>query len=195
MVKNHKTMVTWLSRFYHYLDRYFITRMSLPALNEVSLTCFPESVYEETKGKARDAVIALIDKEREGEQIDRALLKNVLGIYVEIRMGQMECYDDDFENYMLTDSAAYYSRKASNWIVEDCCPDYMLKVQFLEAFYCRSCYYHCFVSGRKGVQGVEPSLVLSCTLRGRIAYGAARVLEYLHKKVQPSIATGNTKIK
>nr|GMD77776.1 cullin-1 isoform X3 [Ipomoea batatas] len=29
-----------LSRFFHYLDRYFIARRSLPALNEVGLTCF-----------------------------------------------------------------------------------------------------------------------------------------------------------
>ncbi|KAJ9547630.1 hypothetical protein OSB04_020173 [Centaurea solstitialis] len=126
---NHKVMVRWLSRFFHYLDRYFIARRSLPALNEVGLTCFRESVYEETKGKARDAVIALIDQEREGEQIDRALLKNVLDIYVEIGMGQMDYYVNDFETAMLADSAAYYSRKASNWIVEDCCPDYMLKAE------------------------------------------------------------------
>lgn len=126
---NHKVMVRWLSRFFHYLDRYFIARRSLPALNEVGLTCFRESVYEETKGKAKDAVIALIDQEREGEQIDRALLKNVLGIYVEIGMGQMDFYVRDFETDMLADSAAYYSRKASNWIVEDSCPDYMLKAE------------------------------------------------------------------
>ncbi|KAI3783150.1 hypothetical protein L2E82_13214 [Cichorium intybus] len=126
---NHKVMVRWLSRFFHYLDRYFIARRSLPALNEVGLTCFRESVYEETKGKAKDAVIALIDQEREGEQIDRALLKNVLGIYVEIGMGQMDFYEKDFEADMLADSAGYYSRKASNWIVEDSCPDYMLKAE------------------------------------------------------------------
>ncbi|CAB80750.1 putative cullin-like 1 protein [Arabidopsis thaliana] len=64
---NHKVMVRWLSRFFYYLDRYFIARRSLPPLNEVGLTCF------------RD----LVDKEREGEQIDRALLKNVLDIYSE----------------------------------------------------------------------------------------------------------------
>ncbi|CAH1431725.1 unnamed protein product [Lactuca virosa] len=126
---NHKVMVRWLSRFFHYLDRYFIARRSLPALNEVGLTCFRESVYEEAKGKAKDAVIALIDQEREGEQIDRALLKNVLGIYVEIGMGQMDFYEKDFETDMLVDSAGYYSRKASNWIVEDSCPDYMLKAE------------------------------------------------------------------
>ncbi|KAA8549190.1 hypothetical protein F0562_000874 [Nyssa sinensis] len=126
---NHKIMVRWLSRFFHYLDRYFIARRSLPALREVGLTCFRDLVYQELRGKVRDAVIALIDQEREGEQIDRALLKNVLDIFVEIGMGQMDYYENDFEADMLKDSAAYYSRKASNWIVEDSCPDYMLKVE------------------------------------------------------------------
>ncbi|XP_043812013.1 cullin-1 isoform X2 [Manihot esculenta] len=126
---NHKLMVRWLSRFFHYLDRYFIARRSLPALNEVGLTCFRDLVYGEVNGKARDAVIVLIDKEREGEQIDRALLKNVLDIFVEIGMGAMDRYEQDFETHMLQDTGAYYSRKASNWILEDSCPDYMLKAE------------------------------------------------------------------
>lgn len=46
-------------------------------------------------------------------------------------MGQMDHYENDFEAAMLKDTAAYYSRKASNWILEDSCPDYMLKVNFL----------------------------------------------------------------
>lgn len=77
-----------------------------------------------------------IDQEREGEQIDRALLKNVLDIFVEIGMGKMDYYENDFEEAMLKDTAAYYSRKASNWILEDSCPDYMLKVMF--PFKCRT---------------------------------------------------------
>ncbi|KAM7257293.1 hypothetical protein ACFE04_013034 [Oxalis oulophora] len=126
---NHKVMVRWLSRFFHYLDRYFIARRSLPPLNDVGLTCFRDLVYQELNGKVRDAVISLVDQEREGEQIDRALLKNVLDIFVEIGMGQMDCYENDFEAAMLEDTAAYYSRKASNWILEDSCPDYMLKAE------------------------------------------------------------------
>nr|XP_008340823.2 cullin-1 isoform X2 [Malus domestica] len=126
---NHKIMVRWLSRFFHYLDRYFIARRSLPPLNEVGLTCFRDLVYQDLKAKVRDAVISLIDQEREGEQIDRALLKNVLDIFVEIGMGQMDHYENDFEEDMLKGTAAYYSRKASNWILEDSCPDYMLKAE------------------------------------------------------------------
>ncbi|PKA57659.1 Cullin-1 [Apostasia shenzhenica] len=126
---NHKVMVRWLSRFFHYLDRYFITRRSLLPLNEVGLTCFRESVYDQMNEKLRDAVINLIDKEREGEQIDRALLKNVLDIFVEIGLGSMDYYENDFEAAMLNDSAAYYARKASGWILTDSCPDYMLKTE------------------------------------------------------------------
>lgn len=42
-------------------------------------------------------------------------------------------------------------------------------------------------AGRKGVQGAEPGPALSWNQRVKIAYGAARGLEFLHEKVQPPI--------
>ncbi|KAL3525530.1 hypothetical protein ACH5RR_013902 [Cinchona calisaya] len=127
--EKHKVMVRWLSRFFGYLDRYFVSWWSLPALNVVGLICFRNLVYQELKVKVTDAVIALIDQEREGSQIDRVLLKKVLDIFVVIGMGQMDYYEDDFEEYMLGDTTSFYSIKASNWIVEDSCPVYMLKAE------------------------------------------------------------------
>lgn len=50
-------------------------------------------------------------------------------------MGQMDSYEEDFEALMLEDTGAYYSRKASNWILEDSCPDYMLKAICFYLFY------------------------------------------------------------
>ncbi|KAH9730305.1 Cullin-1 [Citrus sinensis] len=44
-------------------------------------------------------------------------------------MGQMDSYEKDFEEHMLQDTGAYYSRKASNWILEDSCPEYMIKAE------------------------------------------------------------------
>ena len=77
----------------------------------------------------KDAVLQLVDKERDGEQIDRALVKNILGIFVEMGMGGMEAYETDFEAHLLTNTAAFYSRKASVWIEEDSCPDYLVKAE------------------------------------------------------------------
>ncbi|KAI6693065.1 hypothetical protein NL676_020775 [Syzygium grande] len=70
-------MVMWLSCFFYYLERYFIAQRSLRSLNEVGLTCFRDLVYRQLYAKVRDAIISLIDQEREGKQIDRALLKKV----------------------------------------------------------------------------------------------------------------------
>ena len=48
---------------------------------------FTDSVYEEIKAKSRDAVLGLIQKEREGELIERTLIKNILGIFIEVGGG------------------------------------------------------------------------------------------------------------
>ncbi|KAJ8636452.1 hypothetical protein MRB53_010719 [Persea americana] len=126
---NQKVASRWFSRFFYYLDRYHIIRWSLPSLKDVCLTNFRDLAYIKVSSKVRDAIISLIDLEREGEQIDRTLLKSVLDILVEIGMGKMKCYEDDFEVHMLEDTVAYYSQKASNWILEDSCPDYMAKAE------------------------------------------------------------------
>lgn len=46
---------------------------------------------------------------------------------------------------------------------------------------------HDVLHGRKGVQGAQPGPVLDWMQRARIAIYAAKGLEYLHEKVQPSI--------
>eukprot|EP00191_Tetraselmis_sp_GSL018_P009710 CAMPEP_0177609228 /NCGR_PEP_ID=MMETSP0419_2-20121207/18950_1 /TAXON_ID=582737 /ORGANISM="Tetraselmis sp., Strain GSL018" /LENGTH=732 /DNA_ID=CAMNT_0019104085 /DNA_START=252 /DNA_END=2450 /DNA_ORIENTATION=+ len=126
---NHKVMVRWLSRFFNYLDRYYVQRHSLPTLKDVGLICFRDVVYAEIHNKAKDAVLSLIERERDGEQINRPLLKNVLAIFQEVGMGSMEKYEKDFEKHLLSDTAAFYQKKAAVWIQEDSCPDYMLKAE------------------------------------------------------------------
>ena len=65
---NHKIMVRWLSRFFNYLDRYYIQRHNLAQLKDVGMLCFRDLVYSELKKNVKDAVLALVDKERDGEQ-------------------------------------------------------------------------------------------------------------------------------
>ncbi|KAL2464743.1 putative protein kinase [Forsythia ovata] len=46
---------------------------------------------------------------------------------------------------------------------------------------------HDILHGRKGVQGAEPGPVLTWHQRVKVAYGAAKGLEFLHEKCHPSI--------
>ncbi|XP_023643977.1 putative cullin-like protein 2 [Capsella rubella] len=126
---NHNVMLRWLARFFAHIDRYYVPKRDIPTVSEVGLTCFCDLVYLEMHPTATKAVIALIRKEREGEEIDRELVKNVLDVYVENGMGTMVKYEEDFESFMLQETVSYYSLKASMLIKEDSCPDYMLKAE------------------------------------------------------------------
>ncbi|KAI3842240.1 hypothetical protein MKW98_026030 [Papaver atlanticum] len=123
----HNVMVRWLSRFFYYLDRYYIARGSLPKLEDTGINCFHIIVHESLKVQVTNVVITLINRERDGDEIDRTMLKNALENFD----GGLDCYVDDFETAFLNDTADYCSRKASLWIQEDSCPEYMIKAEEL----------------------------------------------------------------
>ncbi|XVF62606.1 hypothetical protein PTKIN_Ptkin09bG0021900 [Pterospermum kingtungense] len=122
-------MIRWLFRFFHYLDRYFVPVRQVPTLQEVALLSFYNLIFGEMNNQIRNAVISMIDREREGEDIDQALIKNVVAIYVDVGQGDMKYYETDFEDAMFKDTAAFYSNKASNWIKNESYKDYILKVE------------------------------------------------------------------
>ncbi|KAI3890427.1 hypothetical protein MKX03_037216 [Papaver bracteatum] len=109
--ENHKVMVRKLSGFFNYLDRYFIVRRSLPSLKDTGFCCFRKIVYETLKVRVKDAVIKLVNQERDGEEIDQTLVKNVLEIFVDGL--DKKYYVDDFETAFLNDTKDYYTRKVS----------------------------------------------------------------------------------
>ncbi|CAL9088056.1 unnamed protein product [Musa acuminata var. zebrina] len=162
--KNYKVMVRWLTHFFFYINRYYIPRRSLTPLAEVGLNCFRQLVYQVLKDKVRDAVISLINRERDGEQVDKTLLKNVLNIFVEIGSGKTHYYETDFEAHMLRETSTYYSQKASIWIVEDSCPDYMFKAEeCLKREKDRVLHYLHEISEPKLLQKVEDELLSAYT--------------------------------
>ncbi|KAI5328257.1 hypothetical protein L3X38_027654 [Prunus dulcis] len=127
--EDHKVMLRWMSRAFAYLDCFFIRQRRLPCLKEAAIICYRNLVYREVNANVREAAIRLIDEEREGGEIDRALLKNVTDIFVEIGVGQMDAYENDFEGYMLNDTRDYYSCRASRWMLEDSYTSYTLKAE------------------------------------------------------------------
>lgn len=75
-----------------------------------------------------------INQEREGQQIDCVLVKNVLDIFVEISDYKEVNYYEDFERIMLTEISGYYSRLASEWLLHDSSAEYVQKVLVVKYF-------------------------------------------------------------
>ncbi|XP_020102129.1 cullin-1-like [Ananas comosus] len=158
---NHRLMFRWLSRFFDHLERHYVKKSKKPNLSAVALTCFRNLVYEEVKGKAKDTVISLIDQEREGEQIDKALVKNIVDIFVEIGASELDYYTEDFEKFFLKHTSAYYSRKASEWILEKSCLDYIRNAEeCLKIEKDRVAHYLHYYSGEKLLKKVQRKLLI-----------------------------------
>lgn len=128
---NHKLMIRFLSHVFKYLDRFYVKRLSLPELADVGSQSFHEIVFNAVKREVRTAILALIQREREGEMIDTKLVKDVVAIFVEMGGSRtsLEVYVVDFEEMLLSSTADFYSRCSSKWAEEDSFPDYMCKAE------------------------------------------------------------------
>ncbi|GMN43204.1 hypothetical protein TIFTF001_012410 [Ficus carica] len=103
---SYKVMIRRLSRFFIYLDRFYTNRKHLPTLHEVAIVYFRDAVYMKLNAKVIDVMISLIERDREGEQVDRAVLRNVVDMFVTMDIGEeLKYYQQDFEAAMLEDTA------------------------------------------------------------------------------------------
>ena len=74
-------------------------------------------------------ILALINQERDGEIIDKALIKSIVELYEGIGMGSLDSYSQDLEVELIQSTKEYYSRKREEWIVSDSTPEYLIKVE------------------------------------------------------------------
>ena len=71
----------------------------------------------------------MITSERDGEIIDKSLVKKIIGLFESMGMGSLDVYNSDFEAPLLASTREYYMRKREDWILNDSMPDYMMKAE------------------------------------------------------------------
>jgi cullin 1 len=98
---NHTIMNKWYSKFFTYLDRFYVKHHSLPSLSQAGLTAFKTNIYEHVKVGAKDAIVELIDKERDGEIIRKDLILNTVKLYEAMGMGSLDTYNNDLVSFIL----------------------------------------------------------------------------------------------
>jgi cullin 1 len=73
--ENHKIMNKWYKQFFQYLDRYYVKYHSLPTLEEAGIRHFKTLIFDNVKRDCCDAIMKLIDDERDGATVDRSLIR------------------------------------------------------------------------------------------------------------------------
>lgn len=125
---NHQIMNKWLKKFFTYLDRYYVKHHSLPTLSQAGLRCFRTNIYDEMKRDTTQAILGLINDERNSQIIDKSLVKNIVELYENMGMGSLDAYNADLEEPLLNSTREYYAKKREEWI-NDSTPDYLIKAE------------------------------------------------------------------
>lgn len=126
---NHKIYVKWMDRFFTYLDRYFVKLQSVESLSHRGYSIFHQLIFEEVKRDTRDALLRVINLERQGEHIDQDLVKGIVEIFIDLGLGKMDVYNTEFEEALLPATNDYFVRQSRGWFSEDSFPEYLRKAE------------------------------------------------------------------
>lgn len=111
-----------------YLDRYHVKQQSLPSLHEAALRAFKTVVFDQIKQPFFEAVLNLIERDREGETVDGDLLRDCVVVFC--KMGaNLEYYKSELEAPFLEASREFYNKRSQEWIGTDSTPTYLIKAE------------------------------------------------------------------
>jgi cullin 1 len=136
------TAMNYINHIFSYLNRYWIKRESDDGKKEVfeiytlSLVIWGQYLFKPLKTRLTNALLSLIEKERNGEQIDTSLVHGVINAYVSLGLNKekpkettLEVYKKDFEEPFLMATELYYTAESSHFISINTVSDYMKKVE------------------------------------------------------------------
>ena len=110
-----------------YLDRTYVSQYKKTPVNVVMVQIFREVVVlnPDVAGRLRSLMLETVLKERQGNMIDRDLMKAVLRMLVDIGLDGQDVYEDFFEAPFLSATRSHYKQLSQEYLSQNTCPDYM----------------------------------------------------------------------
>ena len=109
---DHKVMKKWLFDFFRYLDRFYVKRHGKKGLNDVALQRFKLLVFDQVKARVTRAIIEQMERDRNGEVIDRQMLHDVIHLYIEIGQSSVAAASSSSSTTSSSSSASSASSSA-----------------------------------------------------------------------------------
>jgi len=130
----NKWAVDGMTRMFMYLDRFHVPNSEdLLNTSEQGYTLFRNNVFESFKDIARDAILNCIQRERDGEEQDRDLLRDAILVFVELgkklKKVELQIYKSDFHAALQKQTREYYKQKSRVWLDQLSCPEYLIQVK------------------------------------------------------------------
>ncbi|KAG2710239.1 hypothetical protein I3843_04G017600 [Carya illinoinensis] len=125
---DHNKALQMIRDILMYMDRTFIPSTHKTPVHELGLNLWRDVVIHssKTQTRLRDTLLELVYRERNGEVINRGLMRNVIKMLMDLGCS---VYQEDFEQHFLEVSADFY-RLESQQFIESCdCGDYLKKAE------------------------------------------------------------------
>jgi cullin 3 len=117
-----------------YMDRVYVLHNNVSTVYDLGLRLFKDNIAKHPKIGPRllTTLLDSIKRERNGEVINRKLLKNVTQMLVDLgtpSVSKRSVYEEEFEKHFLETSAQFYKLESQNFISTNSASEYMKKVE------------------------------------------------------------------
>ncbi|XP_020375360.1 cullin-4B [Rhincodon typus] len=121
--QDHCRQMIMIRSIFLFLDRTYVLQNSmLPSIWDMGLELFRSHVISDRKvqNKTIDGILLLIERERNGEAIDRSLLRSLLSM-----LSDLQIYQDSFEQRFLEETNRLYAAEGQRLMQEREVPEYL----------------------------------------------------------------------
>uniref|UniRef100_A0A4W3IVZ4 Cullin-4B n=1 Tax=Callorhinchus milii TaxID=7868 RepID=A0A4W3IVZ4_CALMI len=121
--QDHCRQMIMIRSIFLFLDRTYVLQNSmLPSIWDMGLELFRCHVISDRKvqNKTIDGILLLIERERNGEAIDRSLLRSLLSM-----LSDLQIYQDSFEQRFLEETNRLYAAEGQRLMQEREVPEYL----------------------------------------------------------------------
>jgi len=124
----HKLSSIMIRDILMYMDRTYVAAQKKTPVYERGLQIFRDEVCRNARIKDRllTMLLDLVQRERQGEMVDRSLLKTVTSMQVELGR---DVYARDFEAQFLQSTGVFYQAESQEYISQNSASDYMKKAE------------------------------------------------------------------
>ncbi|GAB5584870.1 cullin-4B isoform X8 [Prionailurus iriomotensis] len=119
----HQFREIMIRSIFLFLDRTYVLQNSmLPSIWDMGLELFRAHIISDQKvqNKTIDGILLLIERERNGEAIDRSLLRSLLSM-----LSDLQIYQDSFEQRFLEETNRLYAAEGQKLMQEREVPEYL----------------------------------------------------------------------
>ena len=109
----------------------YVQQSSVENVYNLGLVLFRDHVlhFGEVRDKLRDTLLEMISRERRGETIERAAVKEACDMLMLLGIGNRTVYEEDFELPFLQQSRDFFKIEAMNYLAENSASVFIHKVE------------------------------------------------------------------